>query len=477
LSAEKGHLVLIDALARLRDKRVDVRCTIIGSGPLFDDAVARVRLLRLADQIEFTGALPSDRVAEKYADCDVVVLPSFSEGVPVVLMEAMAAGRAVVATRVGGVPELVEHGRSGFLVSPGDAQQLAEAVERLAEDSPLIEQMGRYGVEAVRKGFDVEVSARQLQAMFREHLEGGIGWTSGPPPADQKVAKLLVVSPVRNEGEFLQQTIDSMVTQAVRPAAWIIVDDGSTDDTSAIVERAAAKHNWIRLYRRPDRGVRKVGGGVVDAFNEGLEQHNLDDFEYVCKFDGDLAFGPRYFEGLLEKFQADPQLGTASGKSWIETDDGYIPERTGDAFSQGQTKLYRVECFKEIGGFVREVMWDGIDCHRCRMTGWEARSFRDPELRFIHLRPMGSSFRSIYHGRLRWGYGQYFMGTHPLYLLGISCYRMFERPWVIGGILILAGYVGGFLRRRPRYDDRDFRRFLRRWQMARLGLARAPEMP
>jgi biofilm PGA synthesis N-glycosyltransferase PgaC len=289
--------------------------------------------------------------------------------------------------------------------------------------------------------------------------------------------RCLVISPVRNEATYLQRTIDSMVAQTVPPAVWVLVDDGSTDATPDIVTAAAAAHPWIRLYRRQDRGVRKVGGGVVEAFDEGLRQYSLDDFDYVCKLDGDLEFAPTYFQRLYERFEADPRLGTASGKSWIRVGDRLVPERTSDEFSQGQTKLYRVTCFRDIGGFVREVMWDGIDCHRCRMKGWRAASFRDEELRFIHLRPMGSSFRGIYTGRLRWGYGQYFMGTHPLYALAIGVYRMFERPWVLGGVLIFAGYAGAWLRRRPRYDDAEFRRFLRRWQLARLGLGRVPELP
>jgi glycosyltransferase involved in cell wall biosynthesis len=245
--------------------------------------------------------------------------------------------------------------------------------------------------------------------------------------------RCLIISPVRNEAEYLQQTIDSVVSQTVRPTVWAIVDDGSTDDTPRIVERAAGKHDWIRLHRRADRGARKVGGGVVEAFNEGLGLFELVDFDFVCKLVGDLWFGPRYFELLYDKFAADPRLGTACGKSFIDVNGRLVPERSRDDFSQGQTKLYRVECFREIGGFVREVLWDGIDCHRCRMLGWAARSFRDEELRFIHLRIMGSSFRSVYHGRMRLGYGQYFMGTHPLYLLGSALYRATERPFGIGG--------------------------------------------
>ncbi len=287
--------------------------------------------------------------------------------------------------------------------------------------------------------------------------------------------RYLVISPVRDEAEFLQHTIDSMVNQTTRPTIWLIVDDGSTDATPEIVRRAAEQHEWIRLYQRTDRGVRKVGGGVVDAFNEGLAQFKLDDFDFVCKLDGDLELGPTYFEQLFEKFASNPRLGSASGKCWLVTDHGLQLERTNDQFSLGAAKCYRTACFREIGGFVSEVMWDGIDCHRCRMLGWDVRSFHDDALLIKHLRRMGSSFRSIYHGRLRWGYGQYFMGTHPLYALAIAGYRMLERPWLVGGLMILAGYFRGYLLRQRRYEDVEFRRYLRRWQLARLRLWSKPQ--
>jgi biofilm PGA synthesis N-glycosyltransferase PgaC len=291
---------------------------------------------------------------------------------------------------------------------------------------------------------------------------------AGPGAKRHAVPRTLVISPVRDEAAYLQHTIDTMIAQTVRPTVWLIVDDGSRDATPHLVEQAATQYDWIRLYRRPDRGVRKVGGGVVEAFNDGLAQFNLDDFDYICKLDGDLELPPRYFELLYERFAADPRLGTASGKAWMQIGPRLVPERSSDEFSQGQTKLYRVACFRDTGGFVREVMWDGIDCHRCRMLGWNATSFRDEELRFIHLRPMGSSFRSIYRGRIRWGRGQYFMGTHPLYALAITVYRMFERPWILGGLLIGVGYLSASIRRRPQYEDPAFRRHLRRWQFARL---------
>ena len=287
----------------------------------------------------------------------------------------------------------------------------------------------------------------------------------------------VVITPVRNEEMYLQHTIDSMAAQTVRPALWIIVDDGSTDATPDIVNRAMQQHSWIRLHRRPDRGVRKVGGGVIEAFNEGLHLINLDEYEYVCKLDGDLQFAPQCFERLMEIFRSDPELGTASGKCWDRTPTGWAMLRTSDEFSLGACKFYRIACFREIGGFVDEVMWDGIDCHRCRMLGWTCRSLQEDVLRLYELRPMGSSYKSVFHGRFRWGWGQYFMGTHWLYALAIAAYRMFDRPFILGGLCILAGYVAAALRRVKRYDDPAFRRHLRRWQLARLMGSRPSSKP
>jgi biofilm PGA synthesis N-glycosyltransferase PgaC len=139
------------------------------------------------------------------------------------------------------------------------------------------------------------------------------------------------------------------------------------------------------------------------------------------------------------------------------------------------TKFYRTACFGQIGGFVREVMWDGIDCHRCRMLGWMACSWDEPELRFIHLRPMGSSQQSMWAGRKRHGYGQYFMGTGLTYLTASALYRMTRPPRVVGGLAMWWGYVSAMAARRPRYSDLRFRQFLRQYQWASLfgGKARA----
>lgn len=266
----------------------------------------------------------------------------------------------------------------------------------------------------------------------------------------------------------MRRTLDSVAAQSIPPALWVIVDDGSKDDTPTILVEYAARLPYIRIVNRTDRGGRAVGPGVIEAFYAGLDTVSLAQFEYLCKLDLDLDLPPRYFEVLIQRMEADPRMGTCSGKPYYpHAGTGrLISEGCGDETSVGMTKFYRTACFQQIGGFVRQVMWDGIDNHRCRMLGWKACSWDEPEIRFTHLRPMGSSHRGVLTGRKRHGFGQYFMGTGPVYMTASALFRAAKRPFLIGGLGMLLGYFGAALGRVPRYDDPSFRRFLRRYQWA-----------
>ena len=289
--------------------------------------------------------------------------------------------------------------------------------------------------------------------------------------------KYVLISPCRDEANYMRDTLDSVIAQSSRPDKWIIIDDGSTDRTSQILAEYLAKHDWIEVVTRSDRGQRSVGPGVVDAFYAGYEAINPDDYEFLCKLDLDLHLPPRYFEILIEKMATNSYIATCSGKAYVKEERGLVNERHGDDMSIGATKFYRVSCFKAIGGFVREVMWDGIDCHRCRMNGWIACSWDELELRFVHLRPMGSSQQSIYTGRSRHGFGQYFMGTGFLFMAASAISRINKKPYVLGSLAMLWGWVKSAFAREPRYDDPEFRKFLRRyqWRVLLVGKKRALE--
>lgn len=285
-----------------------------------------------------------------------------------------------------------------------------------------------------------------------------------------------LVSPVRNEERFMRRTLDSVVAQTVRPDLWIVVDDGSSDATPAILADYAARHPWIRVVKRADTGRRRVGGGVVEAFDQGWAAAPQAEFDYLCKLDMDLDLPHGYFAGLIELMQADPRLGSVSGKAYHpgpsnpegRFDGELISEAIGDDVSLGMTKFWRRTAFEEIGGLVPFVMWDGIDCYMMRMHGWKVYSTDRPDLRFVHLRPMGSSDRNILIGRQRHGLGHWVMGSTPAFVLASALFRLRFRPRLTGSLHLIWGYLKARASNQPRLQDAEFRRHLRRYQWAML---------
>jgi glycosyltransferase involved in cell wall biosynthesis len=278
----------------------------------------------------------------------------------------------------------------------------------------------------------------------------------------------VLISPCRDEAVYLQSTIDTVAGQTLLPSKWIIIDDGSTDDTPEILANAARKYPFIEVIRREDRGRRSVGPGVIDAFYAGIKAINLEDYDFLCKLDCDLELPLKYFERLIEFCENDPWLGTISGKLYVQEDGKLVEERCGDENSVGPTKFYRVKCFQNIDGFVREVCWDGIDGHICRMRGWKAMSINGEDLRVIHLRRMGSSDNGLWTGRLRWGKGKYFMGSTWYYMIAVSLYRMCEKPYIIGGVGIFIGYFKALFQREKRYNNPRYMKFFRQFELESL---------
>ena len=165
LTAIKGLRVLMEAMAAAHADRPDLRLTLVGDGP--DRPWLEAAAASMDGAVRFAGYQSQEGVAEILAGADALVLPSFAEGVPVVLMEAMASGKPVIATQLAGVPELVEDGVSGLLVPPGDPAALAAAIGRLAGDAELRARMGEAGRAKVRAEFDVRLEAKRLLSLFR----------------------------------------------------------------------------------------------------------------------------------------------------------------------------------------------------------------------------------------------------------------------------------------------------------------------
>ena len=149
--------------------------------------------------------------------------------------------------------------------------------------------------------------------------------------------------------------VGSGIAQSIRPAKWVIVDDGSADRTPEILGDYQKQHDWIEVVTRSNRGYRAVGPGVIDAFYAGYEVIDPNDYDFLCKLDLDLRLPPRYFEILMDRMTANPQIATCSGKTYIEKDGRLIRERHGDDTSLGESKFYRISCFRAIGEFVEKL--------------------------------------------------------------------------------------------------------------------------
>jgi len=156
----------------------------------------------------------------------------------------------------------------------------------------------------------------------------------------------------------MKETLDSVLSQTVLPGLWVIVDDGSTDNTPNILADYANEHPFISIVTRKDRGHRSVGPGVIDAFYSGYETVDMDQYDYICKLDLDLILPEHYFETLIHRMNSNPRLGNCSGKPYYidKVTGNLVSEGCGDENAIGASKFYRRECFKQIGGFVRQVM-------------------------------------------------------------------------------------------------------------------------
>ena len=279
--------------------------------------------------------------------------------------------------------------------------------------------------------------------------------------------RYVLITPARNEEEYLGRTIDSVTAQTVKPLRWVIVSDGSTDRTDEIAKRAAAVHPWIELVRMPERRSRDFAG-KVGAFNEGRAHLAHLEYDVIGSLDADIEFAPGYFAYLLDRFAEDPTLGLA-GTPFDEGGKVYDYRFSSLDHVSGACQLFRRACFEQIGGY-QPLEGGGIDAVAAlsaRMTGWRTQTFT--EMRSIHLRPMGSA-----NHRLRvvafFGLGEraYRLGYHPLWQVCRSMYQLTRRPYVTGGMALAAGYFSSMIRGAKRPVNQELIEFQRKDQMRRL---------
>lgn len=278
--------------------------------------------------------------------------------------------------------------------------------------------------------------------------------------------RYVVVSPVRNEEQFIRLTLESMVAQANRPAQWVIVNDNSTDSTADIIRSYANKHLWIKLVDADNEGERKRGSRVIQLFNVGFTQIDPEDYDLVVKLDGDVSFAPDFFERLIEKFVQDDRLGIAGGECFEWNGKTWKLVKTPEDHVRGATKVYRRTCFDAIGGLPSVNGWDTIDEMKAQMKGWKTRGYED--ILFRHHRLMGSAEGRI-RGWVTHGEFSYFLRYPFPVILTRTIYRaIVERPLFLVGFALLWGYLKSLVTRQTQINDPELRHYLRKRHWRRL---------
>lgn len=277
----------------------------------------------------------------------------------------------------------------------------------------------------------------------------------------------VLITPARNEAQFIELTIKSVVAQKVRPIKWIVVSDGSTDGTEDIVSKYTADHPWIELVRMPARRERHFAG-KVHAVNAGYARVSDLKYEVIGSLDGDISFDEEYFAFLLQKLAEDPKLGLV-GTPFKEGEKSIYDYRfVSIEHVTGCCQLFRHQCFEDIGGYVPSKAGgvDSIAVITARMKGWKTRTFTDKV--YLHHREMGTAQQGALMARFRNGAKDYAVGNHPIWELSRAVYQMTKRPFVIGGLLLASGYVWAMIRRMERPVPHELVEFHRREQLERL---------
>jgi biofilm PGA synthesis N-glycosyltransferase PgaC len=284
----------------------------------------------------------------------------------------------------------------------------------------------------------------------------------------QTLPSYVLITPARNEAAYIELTLKSVVSQTVRPLKWVIVNDGSTDGTDEVVRKYAATNSWIELVQMPERRERNFAGKAI-AVSAGQKQLGGLQYDVIGNLDADVSFDPDYFAFLMDRFAENPKLGVG-GTAFREGDLSYNYEFVGIEHVSGMCQMFRRECFENIGGYaaIRSGGIDLIAVLSARAKGWETRTF--VEKSFVHHRSQGGALHTGLRARLSMGRKDYLLGNHPLWEIFRSVYQMAHKPYLIGGLLVLASYMWNSIRGIERTIPPELMAIRRSDQMKRLKL-------
>lgn len=283
-------------------------------------------------------------------------------------------------------------------------------------------------------------------------------------------AKYIIITPAYNEAEYIKRTIKGVLVQSLLPYKWIIVDDGSTDDTAKIIQQYAEDYKWIQYLYRAKQPSQSYYASNVFATMAGYELVRNLNYDFLAVLDADISLPKDYYKRIFDRFSKDKKLGVASGV-YQDLVNGQLRKVLNDRRSTPKgCQVFQKACFEQIGGYL-PLKYGGEDtccCIMARMNGWKSWSF--PELCVVHNKPVGTGHAgNMLKIRFRHGLNEYGLATHPLFMLVKSLRRCIkERPIISGGLARIAGFIYGYCLREKRQIPDDVVRFIRQEQTRRL---------
>ena len=280
-----------------------------------------------------------------------------------------------------------------------------------------------------------------------------------------KSLKYVLVTPAKNEAAYIEKTLASVSEQTVLPQKWVVVSDGSTDETDEIVARYAAKHSFIQLVRR--EGNTRHFGNKVHAFRAGYAELRGVEYEFVGNLDADIELPANYYEQILARFAEDEQLGLAGGVRLDRCHGEFVEVHCARNSVGGPFQLFRRSCYESFGGYL-PLRLGGIDAVAeimCRQHGWNVRSFTDVVAK--HYRCTGTAKGSLYQAAFRGGKKLYVIGYHPLFEF-VKLLRFRGISGLGQNVCELSGYIVAAMGRYERQVPDDFVAYLRGEQIERL---------
>lgn len=266
--------------------------------------------------------------------------------------------------------------------------------------------------------------------------------------------KYVLITPAKNEQLYIGETIRSVVVQTLKPVRWIIVDDGSTDQTARIAAEAIKDYPFISVISRQVTERRNFGSKVA-AFNAGLELLREIDFSFIGNLDADISLPPNYYQSVIAEFNRDQNLGVAGGPIFTNIGIRFISyDKTTDSVA-GAVQTFRKKCFEQVGGLL-PLCYGGEDAAAeitARMQGWSVRKIRTVHA-YEHRRT-GSAQNGWFRRNFREGMKFHSLGYSPAFYLCRCAYRSTEPPFLAGSLLRLMGFAWAELLRHPvRLDGR-----------------------